>query len=258
MKKNKIHNPTQHPTSWEPIGKWYQDLVGEEGHYYHRQIIIPSLLKQLEGSDSLLDLACGTGILAHYIPKQWEYFGVDIAAGFIKSAKEAYQSPLRKFLAADIVQPLNLPKKDFSSAACILAAQNLEKPLEAFKNARIHLKAKGKFIVVLNHPCFRIPRQSSWGIDDQKKLQYRRIDRYMSPMAIPIQAHPGKGQKSETTLTYHHPLGDYCRWFFEAGFNIETIEEWCSDKISTGKNAKMENRSREEFPLFLCIRAIKI
>jgi len=35
------------------------------------------------------------------------------------------------------------------------------------------------------------------------------------------------------------------------------MEEWISDKKSTGAKARMENRSREEFPLFLALLAQK-
>ena len=44
----------------------------------------------------------------------------------------------------------------------------------------------------------------------------------------------------------------------EAGFFIELNEEWCSDKKSTGKMAKVENRCRSEFPLFLTFVAKKL
>jgi hypothetical protein len=109
----------------------------------------------------------------------------------------------------------------------------------------------------MNHPCFRVPRQSSWGVDEQKKLQYRRIDRYMEPLKIPIQTHPGQGDKSPQTWSFHHPLSTYVEGLSKSGFVIEKIEEWLSDKLSTGGKAKMENRSRLEFPLFLTIYAVR-
>lgn len=242
-------------TSWEPIEKWYHGIVGEEGHYYHRQIIIPGILRLMEKPTSVLDLACGTGVLGRHIPEKVEYCGVDAAPSLIKAAKAANRFPHHEYVVADITKPLKLKKNDYSHAAIILAVQNLESPEGAFRNAQKHLALGGKLLLVLNHPCFRIPRQSSWGIDEDKKLQYRRIDRYLSPMNIPIKTHPGKAQDAQESLSFHHPLSDYSRWLYEAGFAIELMEEWCSDKVSTGKAAKMENRSREEFPLFLTIRA---
>jgi hypothetical protein len=43
----------------------------------------------------------------------------------------------------------------------------------------------------------------------------------------------------------------------DAGFVIEEIEEWTSDKESEGRAGRMENRSRNEIPLFMAIGAIK-
>jgi SAM-dependent methyltransferase len=244
-------------TSWEPVEKWYQSIVQDDGHYYHRQIILPGVLKMLGKVTSLLDLACGSGILAKRLPPDVEYTGIDLSASFIKAAEKNDTLPHHHYQIGDITKPLKLQKQDFTHAALILAAQNIEQPKLAFINAAKHLQAGAKFIIVLNHPCFRIPRQSSWGIDDSKKLQYRRIESYFSSMKIPIHAHPSKGDESPATWSFHYPLSSLSSWLLEAGFKIELLEEWYSDKESTGKNAKMENRSRREIPLFLAICAVK-
>ena len=252
---NKPRKPPQ--TSWEPIEKWYHGLVGEEGHYYHRQIILPGVMKLLGKPAAVLDLACGTGVLARQLPADTAYTGVDAAPSLIKAAKNQSKNPQHEFQIADITKPLKLKKQDYSHATIILAVQNLEFPDQAFLNAHKHLKPGGVLILVLNHPCFRIPRQSSWQVDENKKIQYRRIDRYYTPMKIPIHAHPSQGAESQSSLTFHNPLSSYSQMLHKAGFCIDWIEEWCSDKQSTGKAAKMENRSREEFPLFMAIRAVK-
>lgn len=250
-------------TSWEPVGEWYHELVGEKGHYYHKSCIIPGVLKLFNFDPSqhnaVLDLACGQGVLARNLPHFIEYTGIDISPSLIKAAKSESQG--KEFLVGDVSKPLPLKTKEYTHASIILALQNIEQAAKAIQNAANHLKKEGKLVLVLNHPCFRIPRQSSWGIDDKQKLQYRRLDRYNSAMKIPIQAHPGqkdnpKGQKE--TWSFHHPLSEYTRWLAEAGFQIAVIEEWSSDKVSTGKNAKMENRARQEFPLFMAILAIKV
>ena len=254
---NRLRKPAHPSTSWEPVEKWYHGLVGEEGHYYHRQIILPGVLKLMGQPSAVLDLACGTGVLARHLPTDAVYTGVDAAPSLIKAAKDHTKNPKHDFFIADITKPLKLKRQDYSHATIILALQNLEFPEQAIINAYKHLRPQGTLILVLNHPCFRIPRQSSWQVDESKKIQYRRIDRYYTDMKIPIHAHPSQGGESQTSLSFHHPLSAYSQWLFKAGFYIEIIEEWCSDKISTGKAAKMENRSREEFPLFMAIRAVK-
>lgn len=251
---------TKVKSSWEDVNKWYHGQVGQEGHYYHKTVILPALLPYFVGNDelSLLDLGCGQGILARAIPPNFRYAGIDASPSLIQAAKALNKKPNHQFLLGDATKKLPINKSDFSHAAIILALQNMEHQDKAIANAASHLRPGGKLLIVLNHPCYRIPRQSSWGVDDQKKIQYRRIEKYMSPMKIPIQMHPGKKEKSEETWSYHHPLSSYSQWLKQAGMMIEEIQELCSDKESTGKAAKMENRSREEFPLFLLICATKL
>ena len=249
-------------TSWQPVEKWYNESVGKEGHYYHQNIVLPGVLRLFHlkeyDSPSVLDLACGQGVLARQLPKEVPYVGVDIAPSFIKYAREYDNNELHEFFVGDITKDIPIKKKEFTHAAIILALQNVEHPLNALKNARKFMKQGGTLVIVLNHPCFRIPRQSSWKVDQENKIQYRRLDRYLSPMKIPIQANPSKGKDSPATMSYHFPLSSYTQWLNEAGFSISLMEEWCSDKSSTGKAAKMEDRAREEFPLFLTIVACKV
>lgn len=75
-------------------------------------------------------------------------------------------------------------------------------------------------------------------------------------MEIPINVNPSD-KNSETAMSYHFPISEYSRMLKEAGFVIELIEEWTSDKESQGRAAKMENRSRAEIPLFMAIKAVK-
>jgi ubiquinone/menaquinone biosynthesis C-methylase UbiE len=247
-------------TSWESSSDWYDKTVGAQGHYYHRQVVLPGTLKLLglKAKDALLDLACGQGILARQIPKGVSYLGVDASRSLIQSAKNAKVHPSHAFAVYDLNLPVTLDHPPFTHAACILALQNIESPAALFQTAFQALKSQGTLVLVINHPCFRIPRQSHWGIDPQKKLQYRRLDLYMSALKIPIQTHPSQQKESPTTWSFHRPLSAYSKLLKDAGFKISAIEEWCSDKKSTGKMASLENRSRQEFPLFLAIAAEKV
>jgi ubiquinone/menaquinone biosynthesis C-methylase UbiE len=246
-------------TSWQHVAKQYHHIVDREGHYYHQHVIIPKTLRllSLQPNSSLLDLACGQGVLARAIPKSVEYWGVDNAPTLIKTAQSIDKSPQHHYLVSDVTRPLPIGKKDFTHATIILALQNIESPQFALQQASAHLRATGILLIVLNHPCFRIPRQSSWGIDEQNKLQYRRINRYLSPLKIPINQNPSRHEKSQITWSFHFPLSSYTEFIQKSGFCIEKIEEWASDKKSEGTASRMENRGREEFPLFMAIMARK-
>lgn len=246
-------------TSWQSVSKWYGELVGKEGHYFHQHVILPQSLKLLDlrEDSSLLDIACGQGVLARQIPQEVYYQGVDAAPGLINQAKKLDKNPKHIYTVADVSKKLPIKKNDFSHVAVILSLQNIKNPDGVIRNACRHLKSGGELLIVLNHPCFRIPRQTSWEIDEQSKMQYRRVNRYLSPLEIPVRSNPGKGEASEVVWSYHLPLSEYSRLLSENGFVIEKIEEWASDKSSAGPAAKMENRARNEFPLFIAILARK-
>lgn len=248
-------------TSWEEVEKWYDSLVGYWGQYYHTHVIIPNLKKLMcfTPTSSLLDLACGQGVLARHIDKTIAYTGVDLSSSLIEKAKQyASSHSMQHFITADITKPLPLSREvRFTHCTCILALQNVEHPEKVISNAAHHLHEKGKFFIVLNHPCFRIPRQSSWGFNDATKIQFRQVNGYMSSQKIPITHRPSQKERSETSWSYHWPLSAYFQWLNKAGFTVSSLEEWCSDKKSIGKTAQWENRAREEFPLFLSIVARK-
>jgi ubiquinone/menaquinone biosynthesis C-methylase UbiE len=246
-------------TSWQHVSKWYGKSVASKDSY-HENLVIPKTLKllSLTPDSKLLDLACGNGILARHIPKTNTYFGFDAAASLIKDAQASDKNPLHRYATADVTKPLSIIDTNFSHAAIILALQNISDGLKVLQNVQKHLRPHGKLLIVLNHPCFRIPRQSSWGIDETNKIEYRRINRYLSPLKIPITTHPGAAASrvpngSPITWSFHEPLSSYSEMLFKSGFVIEKLEEWTSHKESVGSAARMENRARDEFPLFLAL-----
>jgi len=251
-------------TSWQKVAPWYNKTTrGGEGHYYHQHVVIPGVLRLLDlnskfliHNSKLLDLGCGNGVLAKSLPKNVDYLGVDLSESLIRFAKNEDKNYHHRYEVADITKPLNLTEK-FDAAVIILALQNVKDPEAVLLNAAKLLITNSKLVIVLNHPAFRIPRQSSWEIDESKKTQYRRIDRYMSPLEIPINMNPSD-RNSEVTWSFHYPISSYSKMLKDAGFVIELIEEWTSDKESEGRASKMENRSRAEFPLFMAIKAKKI
>lgn len=218
------HN-TRDNTSWHKVGKWYNKSVGDSGHYFHQHVVLPGVIKLLglKNNSSVLDLGCGQGVLARQLPKEIEYVGIDSAKSLITFAKDRDPKQNHHYYEGDVTRPLPISKKDFTHAAIILALQNLEKPDLALFQASDHLISNGKLVIVLNHPCFRIPRLTSWEIDEKKKLQYRRIERYLSPIRIPITAHPSKGNHSPITWSFHYPLSSYVQFLRQAGFVIEAM-----------------------------------
>lgn len=245
-------------TSWQQVADSYNRKVGGKGHYFHQHVVWPNLLPMLELSSnlSLLDLACGQGVLARNIPALRNYLGIDKSSQLIKLAKETkYKFPV-DFRVGDICEPVKYAQ-GFDRVAVILALQNVEDSAAVFRNIAVNLLPAGKAVVVINHPMFRIPRQTSWEIDEKQKMQYRRVNRYLSELKIPIDMTPGGGKRTNT-WSFHRPLSEYFNQIAKAGMAVTDLQEWVSDKQSMGSAKKMENLARQEFPLFMAMQLVKL
>lgn len=243
--------------SWQNVSKWYGNITKGEGHYYHSNIIIPKLLKllNLNNNSSVLDLGCGSGILGRNIKSNIKYLGIDLSNNLISLASKQDKSSNHDYKVGN-ANNLELSNNKYTDIVFLLSFQNMERGEMVIRNASKHLVNGGKIVLVLNHPAFRIPRQSSWEIDPKSKIEYRRINKYMTSQKIPINMNPSL-KNSEFTWSYHYPISEIVKYLTDNNLVISNIEEWVSDKESIGKNSKMENRARSEFPLFMAIVAKK-
>ncbi|MBT5551156.1 MAG: class I SAM-dependent methyltransferase [Nitrospina sp.] len=244
-------------TLWDQASRWYDSLVGGQGTDFQKDIIMPGVFRLLEVTkkDRVLDLACGQGVFSRFLSKKGIHVeGLDSSSELLKHAR-ARSGPSIRYHVGDAGDAKNFKENLFDGIACLMAIQNIEKMDLLLKSAARWLKPGKCFVVVMTHPCFRIPRQSHWGWDDEKKLEYRRVDHYQTEMAVPILTPPFADPES-FTLTYHRPMQSYVSALVQAGFCVDAMEEWISNKNSLpGKRSKAENRARKEIPLFLALRA---
>ncbi len=112
------------------------------------------------------------------------------------------------------------------------------------------VKETGRIVALMFHPSFASPPERL-GMDDQLKLQYRRVDSYLSPMAVPVRP-VARGQPG-AIKSFHAPLQDYVNGLAKLGLVIDRLVEITAypGVKRTGPNAKAENRANSEIPLFL-------
>jgi ubiquinone/menaquinone biosynthesis C-methylase UbiE len=246
-------------TDWGDVAGWYDQLVGESGSEYHREVVLPGVLKLLDPKpgQKMIDLACGQGVLCRILQsKGVEVTGVDAADSLIRAARERGPGDIR-YEVADARELGFLPADQFHAAACVLAIQNIHPIGPVFEGAARALNPEGKLVIVMMHPCFRGSKETSWDWDDQKKVQFRRVDRYLIPRKTPIVTHPGAAP-DQYTWTFHKPIEAYIKALRNAGLLIDAMEEWTSHKTSTsGPRAGAENTARKEIPMFMGLRAVK-
>lgn len=242
--------------SWDHVSTWYDKLVGAKGQYFHQHVIFPNVfsLLRLKTPLTILDLGCGQGVFCRELAaKGHTVTGIDASKKLIEQAKHYKSTATIDYIVDDARTLKNVSNRHFDRVVSILSLQNID-PIEGvFLRVKEMLNPGGMFVVVILHPCFRSPRITGWGEDERRKLQFRRVDRYLTPMEIPIQMHPGK-EHGPITWTYHRSLTTYSTIARTQGMVIDAIEEWTSDRQSEGKYAKMENLARSEIPMFMAIR----
>jgi len=251
-------------TSWGPVADWYDTLIDKQSSNYQKDVILPNLLRclKLDSDVKLLDLACGQGFFTRaFAAAGAQSMGMDISPELVAKAKHVQPNldkPIQYAVGPAHDLSLLPVKSNFDVITLILAIQNISNPPDVLKACSARMNPKGRLVLVMNHPAFRIPKGSDWGWDNLKRLQYRRVDKYSSEVAEKIQIHPGS-DPSAITYSYHRPLQYYVKQLARAGFAVTNLEEWVSNRVSdSGPRALAENIARREIPLFMYIEAQKL
>ncbi|HHX64811.1 MAG TPA: class I SAM-dependent methyltransferase [Chloroflexi bacterium] len=246
------------PVGWDPVATWYDGWVGTQGSKHHRRLAIPAVLDMLhprEG-EAILDLGAGQGVLAPHIAQaDAQYTGVEVSPRLLHLARQRH-GRCGRFIHGDVRRLSSLPDLHagaFDGVVFMLSIQDMNPLHEALAAAAWALRPRGRLVMLMTHPCFRIPRQSGWGHDDERNLTYRRVDSYLTPLRIPVKPY-GKGRRG-TTISYHRPLSEYINALAGCGLLIDSLREITSYK---NPDDRAERRANAEIPLFLGLRAVKL
>lgn len=253
------NNRRKDRTSWDPLASWYDGWVGQQGSIHHRQLAIPALLDLLQPQEGehILDIGAGQGVLASYIASAGaHYAGVEISPRLLKIARSRHGQD-GEFVQGDagkLNAVAQLRHRQFDAVVFLLSIQDMQPLDHVIRSASQLLCAGGRLVILMLHPCFRVPRQSGWGWDEGRKLTYRRVDSYLTPLPVPMKPLPGQ---QGATLSFHRPLALYINTLARNGMLIEHLREIAADKLDQ-PSVKADHRARAEIPLFLGLRARKM
>lgn len=207
--------------------------------------------------DRVLELGCGQGFFVKEILKVStpQIEGIDIGQELLDIAKKNNQQAV--FTRASASDLSHIKDQSIDIVYSVLALQNMSDLDIVMKEVKRILKTDGKLIAVLNHPAFRVPKQSDWYFSPDRKIQGRVVYTYMSDQKFSIDMHPGRtasGAKKEETFSFHHPLQYYVKLFNKYNFGVSRLEEWISHKTSEeGPKKRAEDQARKEIPLFMAL-----
>lgn len=236
------------------MANWYDATVGIRGSPHHRKVAIPTVMRLADPrpGELLLDVGCGQGVLAHHVFKAGaRYLGVDASAAMIRHARKRREGvSFEVGDARDLIGTTSVERGSCAAVVFMLSVQDMDPLPQVIASAADALAPAGRLVLFLVHPAFRPPRASGWGFDQQRKLTYRRIERYLSPSAVPMKEYSevGAGPRG-ATISFHRPLQDYFSAITGAGLVVDVLEEF-PDPVG-----EEHERGSAEIPLFLAIRA---
>jgi SAM-dependent methyltransferase len=241
--------------SWEHVASWYDGWVGSSGSRYHQALAIPTVLELLDArsGEEVIDVGAGQGVLApHVAASGARYTGVDASPRLIAIARRRHAAGT--FLVGDarrLETVRGLRRHGADAAVFLLSIQDMD-PLEPiFAALDWALRPRARVVILMTHPSFRQPRHAGWGFDPARKLVYRRIDAYLSPMAVPMKA-IGEGTP---TRSFHRPLSSYVNGLAAFGFAVDAMRELPDlPAQSRPGRRRPQGRADAEIPLFLALR----
>ena len=249
-------------TSWERVATWYDGWVGDHGSAYHRELAIPATLDLLDPrrGERILDVGGGQGVLVPYLAEAGASVTVvDASARLIAAAKRRHARERNAgFLVGDarrLPAVAGLDAASFDAAVFLLSIQDMDDLDDVMRGVDWALTPASRVVLLMTHPAFRQPRHSGWGFDEGRKLTYRRIDGYLTPMAVPMKSLGG----GAPTRSFHRPISTYVNVLADAGFATDAMLELpdLPPDRRPGRGPRGDARANDEIPIFLGLRAAR-
>ena len=207
---------------WDTAAESWVDFVRKGKDYYRDELNNPaffSLLGNVRGQ-LVLDLACGEGYNTRKLArKDAVVTGVDLSQRLIDLAKieEAEDRLNIDYRLSDAARLKEFPADHFDLVTCFMAMQDIENYEKAISEVRRVLKAKGRFVFSIPHPCFEMIVQDGNRISTNAK--------YFGVAEDHIHWKMERLLKPFETTSFHRTLTDYSRVLHDNGFLIKRLVE---------------------------------
>jgi ubiquinone/menaquinone biosynthesis C-methylase UbiE len=214
--------------SWDSAADAWEQGQASGRDYYRHEFFGPIQATMCGdvGGMRLLDVGCGSGYFAREMARRGaRVTGIDIAPRMIEHAKRhEAASPLGvEFRVGDAAEiGTSFPVTSFDMATSCMALQDMADIPAVFRAVHDVLKAGGRFVASITHPCTDTPFRE-WQRDDTGRKRALCIDRYFDRVAV---EYTWRGWGYDfTTPALHAPLEDWFEWIHDAGFRLRAFRE---------------------------------
>lgn len=227
--------------AYEEMAESYNAMIDYKAHnaFYDRPNTL-GLMPEVEGK-SILDAACGPGKYAEILISQGANLtGFDMSPRMIEFAKERNKDS-GTFFVHDLTNPFEMLKNEsFDIVLCALAMHYVQDWALTIQEFYRVLKPKGLIIMSIEHPFF--------------EFNYFKSTKYFEVEPVKC-TWRGFGKPIEIN-SYRRPLNECITPLTDNGFYIDKLIE-PKPVAEFQKYDPKHFKELNEFPAFMCIRAIK-
>jgi ubiquinone/menaquinone biosynthesis C-methylase UbiE len=207
---------------WDNAAESWVDFVRKGKDYYRDELNNPAFFSLLGSVDGqlVLDLACGEGYNTRKLARKGAVVtGVDFSQKLIDLAKteEARYRLNIDYRWSDAARLKEFSADYFDLVTCFMALQDIENYEKAISEVCRVLKAKGRFVFSIPHPCFEMIAEDGNRISANEK--------YFGVAEDHIHWKMERLLKPFETTSFHRTLTDYSNVLYDNGFLIKRFVE---------------------------------
>jgi len=243
---------------WNRKARFWDELHGERGNNFHRQLVEPSVVQllQLRAGESVLDAGCGNGALARRLARAGAAgTAVDFSAAMIALARERDRTSqtsvdYQVLDATDEAALLRLGARRFEAVTCTMSLMDMPTIDPLFAAASQLLKPTGRFVFATMHPAFN--SNNPVFLHEKEDRDGVVSEHYALKLGAYLDLPPVKGSGAPGEPTphyyYHRPLSELLGAAFAAGFVLDALLEPTYTAEDSASAASLDWSKFRQFP----------
>jgi 2-polyprenyl-3-methyl-5-hydroxy-6-metoxy-1,4-benzoquinol methylase len=207
---------------WDIVAKSRDDQIRSGLDISYDQVLSPVILQlaQVESSQRVLDVGCGSGVLSERIANHTQtVVGVDPSQQSIALAKASNLRPINTEYVSESIEDFSKRYQEelFDIAIANMVLQDASDLAAVLNSVGEVLQRGGTFVCTITHPCFW---PTYWGYGECEWFEYNKEIAIDAPFRISSVEEPvGR------TTHFHRPLSQYISTLRDTGFQIDSLVE---------------------------------
>ena len=256
---------------WDEAADIWVKFVRSGKNYYSEYLNGPALKRMIGNvrGKKVLDFGCGEGCFSRFFAEAGAIVtAVDISDGLIRAAvEEEERNPLGiKYFATDAANLSMLESESFDVVFCYMALMDIRDYEGAISEASRVMKTMGRFVVLIEHPCFTYSRVldgkvvGGWakGTSEagSEEYLYYWISDYFRRHSYLCEWKHDRLSSSFVTTGFHRTLSDYVNAMTKRGLVVTRFDE--PQPMEEGVRLHFAMKKHYRIPHSIVIEATKI